>query len=165
KSTGEVMGIAADFPTAYNKAQLGASVRLPCKGRAFLSVRDMDKPAAVQVARVLRSAGFDLLATQGTHIALLQDDIESTVVAKVTEGVQPHIVDRLNSGDVALVINTTEGAQAIADSKSIRQATLIQGIPYFTTMEGGLAAAEAISSDADVCAVKSLQAYHEGGEG
>ncbi|MDX8411015.1 MAG: carbamoyl-phosphate synthase large subunit, partial [Mariprofundaceae bacterium] len=86
KSTGEVMGIAADFPTAYNKAQLGASVRLPCKGRAFLSVRDIDKPAAVQVARVLRSAGFDLLATQGTHIALSQDDIESTVVAKVTEG-------------------------------------------------------------------------------
>jgi len=163
KSTGEVMGIADDFPTAYSKAQLGAGVRLPHKGRAFLSVRDVDKPAVVKAASVLSSAGFELLATLGTHVALSDGGIESETVAKVTEGVRPHIVDRLGSGDVDLVINTTEGAQAIADSKSIRQATLVQGIPYFTTMEGGLAAAEAIASDADVFAVKSLQAYLEGG--
>jgi len=160
KSTGEVMGIAADFPTAFNKAQLGAGVRLPRRGRAFISVRDEDKPAAVRLGRMLAGAGFEILATTGTHAALGAADIPCTHVAKVTDGARPHIVDRLLSGDVDLIVNTTEGARAIADSKSIRQAALDRGIPYFTTMAGGLAAAEAIARSAGLLEVASIQSHH-----
>jgi len=162
KSTGEVMGIAGDFPTAFNKAQLGGGHRLPDTGSAFISVRDVDKEAAVRVGRILVSAGFDLLGTTGTHAALQAAGVTSSHVAKVIDGVRPHIVDLLLSGDVDLIVNTTEGAQAIADSKSIRQAALNQAIPYFTTMAGGLAAAQAILSSVDLMEVKSIQAYHGG---
>ena len=160
KSTGEVMGIAADFPTAFNKAQLGAGVRLPQGGRAFVSVRDEDKEAAVRLGRVLTGAGFEILATSGTHAALAAAGVPAERVAKVIDGVRPHIVDRLLSGDVDLIVNTTEGAQAIADSKSIRQAALDRGIPYFTTMAGGLAAAEAIARSTDLLEVASIQSHH-----
>jgi len=162
KSTGEVMGIAGDFPTAFNKAQLGGGHRLPDTGSAFISVRDVDKEAAVRVGRMLVSAGFDLLGTTGTHAALQAAGVASSHVAKVIDGVRPHIVDLLLSGDVDLIVNTTEGVQAIADSKSIRQAALDQSIPYFTTMAGGLAAAMAILSSVDLMEVKSIQAYHGG---
>jgi len=162
KSTGEVMGIAGDFPAAFNKAQLGGGCRLPDTGRAFISVRDVDKEATVRLGRMLASAGFEILATTGTHAALTDAGVASSHVAKVIDGVRPHIVDRLLSGDVDLIVNTTEGAQAIADSKSIRQAALDQAIPYFTTMAGGLAAARAILSPEDLAEVKSLQAYHGG---
>ncbi|MDQ6958360.1 MAG: carbamoyl-phosphate synthase large subunit [Mariprofundaceae bacterium] len=162
KSTGEVMGIAADFPTAFNKAQLGGGHRLPDTGRVFISVRDVDKEAAVRVGRMLVSAGFDLLGTTGTHAALQAAGVASSHVAKVIDGVRPHIVDLLLSGDVDLIVNTTEGTQAIADSKSIRQAALNQAIPYFTTIAGGLAAAQAILSSVDLMEVKSIQAYHGG---
>jgi len=162
KSTGEVMGIAGDFPAAFNKAQLGCGHRLPSKGRAFISVRDVDKEDAVRLGRMLVSAGFELLGTTGTHAALTAAGVASSHVAKVIDGVRPHIVDRLLSGDVDLIVNTTEGAQAIADSKSIRQAALDQDIPYFTTMAGGLAAAQAILSPADLMEVRSIQAYHGG---
>jgi len=162
KSTGEVMGIADDFPTAFNKAQLGGGQRLPDTGKVFISVRDVDKEAAVRVGRMLISAGFDLLGTTGTHAALREAGVASSHVAKVIDGVRPHIVDLLLSGDIDLIVNTTEGTQAIADSKSIRQAALDQGIPYFTTIAGGLAAAQAILSSADLMEVKSIQAYHGG---
>ncbi len=160
KSTGEVMGIAADFPTAFNKAQLGAGVRLPERGCAFISVRDEDKEAAVRLGRMLSEAGFEILATRGTHAALAAGGVPAEPVAKVIDGVRPHIVDRLLSGDVDFIVNTTEGAQAIEDSKSIRQAALDRGIPYFTTMAGGLAAAEAIARSADLLEVASLQQHH-----
>jgi len=162
KSTGEVMGIATDFPAAFAKAQLGAGNLLPQGGRVFVSVREIDKPAAIRISQLLAEAGFDILATSGTHLALSEAGVKSISVAKVTDGVRPHIVDRLLSGDVALIINTTEGAQAIADSKSIRQAALIHAIPYFTTIAGGLAAAEAILRHADMTEVKSIQDYHGG---
>jgi len=162
KSTGEVMGIAADFPAAFAKAQLAAGCRLPSAGRAFVSVREVDKGAAVRLSRLLVEAGFEVLATSGTHKALSEAGVVSKSVAKVTDGARPHIVDRLLSGEVALIVNTTEGAQAIADSKSIRQAALDQGISYFTTMAGGQAAAEAILRSADMTEVKSIQAYHGG---
>jgi len=162
KSTGEVMGIASDFPTAFSKAQLGGGCRLPDTGRAFISVRDVDKEAAVRLGRMLAHEGFEILATTGTHAALQAAGVASLHVAKVIDGVRPHIVDRLLSGDVDLIVNTTEGAQAIVDSKSIRQAALDQAIPYFTTMAGGLAAAQAIASSADMMEVKSIQAYHGG---
>ncbi|MDQ6999064.1 MAG: carbamoyl-phosphate synthase large subunit [Mariprofundus sp.] len=160
KSTGEVMGISETFTAAFSKAQLGAGVLLPESGRAFISVREADKADAVEIARVLADAGFDLLATSGTHQALTDAGLASESVAKVTDGMRPHIVDRLLSDDVSLVINTTEGEQAIKDSKSIRQATLDRGIAYFTTMAGGLAAAQAIVGQSDVTVVKSIQEYH-----
>ena len=162
KSTGEVMGIAVDFPAAFAKAQLGAGCILPHSGRVFVSVRETDRPAAIRIGQILVEAGFKILATSGTHRALSKAGVESTSVAKVTDGARPHIVDRLLSGDVALIINTTEGAQAIADSKSIRQAALVHAIPYFTTSAGGLAAAEAMLRHADMTEVKSIQDYHGG---
>jgi len=162
KSTGEVMGIAADFPAAFNKAQLGAGCPLPRQGRAFISVRDADKDEAVRLSRMLVAAGFTVLGTTGTYAALRKAGVPGEHVAKVIDGVRPHIVDRLLSGDVDFIVNTTEGAQAIADSRSIRQAALDQAIPYFTTMAGGLAAAGAILSRADSTEVKSIQEYHGG---
>ena len=162
KSTGEVMGIATDFAAAFAKAQLGAGCRLPTSGRVFVSVREADRPAAIQLSQLLVESGFDILATAGTHRALNAAGVKSSSVAKVTDGARPHIVDRLLSGDVALVVNTTEGAKAIADSKSIRQAALVHAIPYFTTIAGGLAAAQAILRHADMTEVKSIQDYHGG---
>jgi len=160
KSTGEVMGISETFTAAFSKAQLGAGVKLPEFGRAFISVREADKPDAVEIARVLVEAGFELLATSGTHQALTDAGLVAESVAKVTDGTRPHIVDRLLSDEVDLIINTTEGEQAIKDSKSIRQATLDRGIAYYTTMAGGLAAAQAIAGQSDVTVVKSIQEYH-----
>jgi len=141
---------------------LGAGNRLPNAGRVFVSVREADKESAVWLSELLVESGFEILATAGTHKALLEAGVQSTSVAKVTDGARPHIVDRLLSGDVALVVNTTEGAKAIADSKSIRQATLVHAIPYFTTMAGGLAAAQAILRHADMTEVRSIQSYHGG---
>jgi len=162
KSTGEVMGIAATFPAAFAKAQLGANVRLPQSGRAFVSVRDVDKERLVPLAKMLFDSGFELLATSGTHKFLTGAGVQSTKVAKVIDGVRPHIVDRLLSDEVDFIVNTTEGLQAIKDSKSIRQAALDRGIAYFTTIAGGQAAAEAIASRSDVTAVTSIQEYHAG---
>jgi len=160
KSTGEVMGVASCFTAAFSKSQLGVGVRLPESGTAFISVREADKAAAVEVGRLLAGAGFSLLATSGTHKALREAGLESESVPKVTDGVRPHIVDRLLNDEVALIVNTTEGEQAIKDSKSIRQATLDRGIAYYTTMAGGLAAAQAIAGHSDVTKVKSIQEYH-----
>jgi len=160
KSTGEVMGIASTFAAAFNKAQLGAGQRLPLSGRAFVSVRDADKERVVPLATLLVESGFEVLTTSGTHRYLTEHGIASTRVAKVIDGERPHIVDRLLSDEVDFIVNTTEGAQAILDSKSIRQAALDRGIVYFTTIAGGLAAAEAIASRSDVTDVNSIQAYH-----
>ena len=164
KSTGEVMGIAADFPAAFAKAQLGAGQRLPKGGRAFISVRDADKERMLPLAKMLVSAGFEVLATTGCHQVLSAAGMPSTPAAKVGEGLRPHIVDRLLNDEVDLIVNTTEGAQAVRDSKSIRQAALERKIAYYTTIEGGLAAAAAILSTADVTAVCSIQQYHAQGE-
>ncbi len=160
KSTGEVMAMAADFATAFGKAQWAAGQRLPDRGCAFVSVRDADKSGLVAAARTLRDAGFSLLTTRGTHAVLAEAGIEAEVVAKVIDGSRPHIVDRLLAGDVQLIINTTEGEGAIRDSKSIRQAALDYGIAYFTTLAGGLAAAEAIANGGDAVSVCPLQEYH-----
>lgn len=160
KSTGEVMGIAEVFPAAFSKAQLGAGQRLPERGTAFISVKDADKAGAVQIGRILSGAGFTLLATSGTYAALVAAGIEAQSVPKVMDAARPHIVDRLINDEVDFIVNTTEGAQAIHDSKSIRQAALERGIVYFTTMAGGLAAASAMAGHFDVTKVKSIQEYH-----
>ncbi len=162
KSTGEVMGLARDFPAAFAKAQWGAGMRLPAKGCAFISVRDEDKADAVQAARLLNEAGFSLLATRGTRQAIVDAGMRCEKAEKVTSGVRPHIVDRLLNGDVDLVINTTASQRAVADSRAIRQATLSGGVAYFTTMAGGLAAARAIASRSDITSALSIQHYHRG---
>ncbi len=161
KSTGEVMGIAPSFPAAFAKAQLAAGSRLPSKGVAFVSVREADKARVVALVDKLIQAGFAIMATQGTGKVLDEAGLANTKVAKVTDGVRPHIVDKLLSGEIDFVVNTTEGERTIADSKSIRQATLDRGIVYFTTMAGALAAAESMVDGSDVTAVKSIQDYHK----
>ena len=161
KSTGEVMGIASSFPAAFAKAQLGGGSRLPDTGRAFISVRDVDKDRVIELSQTLVDAGFEVLTTTGTHATLSRAGVPSTHVAKVIDGVRPHIVDKLLSDEVSFIVNTTEGVQAIKDSKSIRQAALDRGIVYFTTMAGGLAAAQSMVGDVDVTVVKNIQAYHK----
>ncbi len=145
KSTGEVMGIDRDFPRAFAKSQLGAGVRLPQEGTVFISVKDSDKPATLGLAKRLRAAGFDLIATGGTQKFLSEAGLEVTAVNKVLQG-RPHCVDAIMNGDVQLVINTTAGAQAIADSFSIRRESLLCNVPHYTTMTGAAAAVDAIEA-------------------
>jgi len=144
KSTGEVMGIDADFALAFAKSQLGSGV-LPLSGTVFVSVKDRDKAAIVQPARQLAAMGFKLLATSGTADYLRARGLEVARVNKVLEG-RPHIVDAMKNGDVQLVFNTTEGAQAMADSFSLRQTALLGNMPYYTTVAGAKAAVEAIAA-------------------
>jgi carbamoyl-phosphate synthase large subunit len=162
KSTGEVMGIDADFGRAFAKSQLGAGVELPLAGAVFVSVRDHDKPAMVGPCRRLAEMGFALIATGGTAALLRQAGLAVEVINKVLEG-RPHIVDRMLSGGVQLVFNTTEGAQAIADSFSLRRTALTHNIPYYTTVAGARAAVQAIAAlKAGNLEVASLQSYFEG---
>ena len=162
KSTGEVMGIDADFGRAFAKSQLGAGVELPLAGAVFVSVRDHDKPAMVGPCRRLVEMGFSLIATGGTAVLLRHAGIAVEVINKVLEG-RPHIVDRMLSGGVQLVFNTTEGAQAIADSFSLRRTALTHNIPYYTTVAGARAAVQAIAAlKGGNLEVASLQSYFEG---
>jgi carbamoyl-phosphate synthase large subunit len=162
KSTGEVMGIDADFGLAFAKSQIAAGNRLPLSGTVFLSVRDDDKPAAAQVARRLVEEGLALIATRGTAAFLEGEGIPVTVVKKVQEG-RPHVVDAIVNGDADLLINTTSGAKAIADSYHIRRTALEYRIPYFTTIAGARAAVSAIRSlRRSGLEVKSLQEFYEG---
>jgi carbamoyl-phosphate synthase large subunit len=143
KSTGEVMGIGVSFAEAFAKSQLAAGVALPRGGRAFISVRDVDKPQAVVLARQLLTLGFELLATEGTARALQQAGIPCQRVNKVTEG-RPHIVDMIKNDQVSFIINTTEGKQAIRDSASIRSSALQHKVSYTTTLSGARAACTAL---------------------
>jgi carbamoyl-phosphate synthase large subunit len=138
KSTGEVMGIDRDFGSAFAKAQIGAGMHLPIDGRAFVSVRDDDKAAAVAIARSLTELGFGLVATGGTCNALQRAGIEAEHIHKVNHG-RPDVVDAIKDGTIQLVVNTTEGAQAMADSYLLRRAALEHQIPYFTTLAGSRA--------------------------
>ena len=162
KSTGEVMGLDRSFDRAFAKAQIGAGAPLPTAGTVFVSVKDGDKPALVDMAATLVTQGFTLLATRGTATALAAAGIEATVVNKVNEG-RPHCVDAIKSGEIALVFNTTEGATAIADSFSLREAALLAGIPYATTVAGCRATVRAIiARRAGHLEVAPLQAYSKG---
>ncbi|MGA7828891.1 MAG: carbamoyl-phosphate synthase large subunit [Geobacteraceae bacterium] len=159
KSTGEVMGIDDDFARAFAKAQLGAGVRLPLSGSVFLSVRDSDKKHIVSPAKKLYDNGFELVATRGTAAYLQEKGIPVKVINKVVEG-RPHIVDSIKNNEICMVINTTQGAQAVADSFSIRRNTLVNNIAYFTTTSGARAAVDGIlamrGKDLDA---KALQDY------
>ena len=159
KSTGEVMGLDTDFGRAFAKAQLGGGVILPTEGRVFVSVKDRDKQAVVGAVRKMIELGFRIVATRGTAAFLESQDIPVEIVNKVREG-QPHIVDTMINGDIQLVFNTTEGAQAIADSFSLRRSALIHKIPYFTTVAGARAAVQAIAALQDGSLdVAPLQSY------
>jgi carbamoyl-phosphate synthase large subunit len=159
KSTGEVMGLDADFPRAYAKAQLGAGVALPASGTAFLSVRERDKEPVVKLARRLVDLGFKVIATRGTQAVLASHGIPAIPVNKVAEG-RPHCVDEMISGNVQMVINTTDGAQSLKDSFTIRRTALTRNICHFTTLSGGEAAATAIGALKDgALDVAPLQSY------
>jgi carbamoyl-phosphate synthase large subunit len=162
KSTGEVMGLDHDFSRAFAKAQLGAGVVLPLEGKVFISVKDHDKAAMVAIARKLHEMGFGLLATSGTAKAFGEAGIPVAQVNKVLEG-QPHVVDAMINGDVQLVFNTTDGAQAMSDSFSLRRTALVNNIPYYTTVAGARAAVEAISAlRSGSLDVAPLQSYLSG---
>ncbi len=160
KSTGEVMGIDADFATAFYKSQLGAGVTLPETGVLFVSVKDSDKPVIVPAIAMLIEHGFKVIATGGTQTYLTEQGLAVERVKKVAEG-QPHIVDKMIDGEVDLVFNTTEGWQSHIDSKSIRASALEKRIPYYTTAAASLAAAQAIVAvKASQLEVRSLQDYY-----
>jgi carbamoyl-phosphate synthase large subunit len=161
KSTGEVMGIDADFATAFAKSQLAASTVLPQTGRVFISVKDSDKPQIIDAARDLVSLGFELVATSGTELVLKAAGIPVTAVNKVAEG-RPHIVDRIKDGEIALIFNTTEGLQSLKDSQSIRASALYGRVPYYTTAPASRAAVAAIAAlRRHRLEVRPLQSYHQ----
>ncbi len=159
RSTGEVMGWDRNFPRAFLKAQMGAGTHLPHDGQVFISIKDEDKtPEMAQAARDLIAMGFTITATRGTEAFLREAGAPAELVNKVYEG-RPNIVDRLKNNEITMVLNTTEGAQAIQDSREIRAVALYDKIPYFTTAAGSIAAVAAIKSreEGDV-GVRSLQA-------
>ena len=158
KSTGEVMGTGETFGEAFMKAHLGAGDKLPKPGNAFVSVRDVDKEAACELAKQLVELGFDIVATSGTAALLESHGITAKLVNKVTEG-RPNIVDMLKNGEVNYVVNTTEGRKAIADSADIRRAALQHKVPYSTTMAGAVAITEALRYGEERT-VRRLQEIH-----
>jgi carbamoyl-phosphate synthase large subunit len=159
KSTGEVMGIDASFEIAFAKSQIGGGANLPRSGTVFVSVKDSDKPRILDAVRLLASLGFKTIATSGTQRYLTEHGVETAKVFKVLEG-RPHIVDTIKNGGVQLVFNTTEGAAALADSRSLRHAALLHKVPYYTTLSGAVAAAQGIKAylGGDL-EVRALQSY------
>lgn len=160
RSTGEVMGTDATFARAFLKAQMGAGTDLPGEGKVFMSVKNYDKkPKMVEAAQTLVEHGFEIIATRGTAKFLHENGVASTVVNKVYEG-RPNIVDMMKNGEIALVLNTTEGTQAIDDSREIRKVALYDKIPYFTTAAASHAAAMAIKSrtegEIEVCSLQDM---------
>jgi len=162
KSTGEVMGVAGDFPTAFGKAQAAAGVDLPSGGTVFITVTDRDKAAATQLATRFCDLGFRIVATGGTAQAISRMGVPVEAISKIQEG-SPNVVDYIERGEVDLVINTPTGSGARADGYEIRSAATRRGIPCVTTMTGASAAARAIgAAQADGIDVRSLQELHEG---
>ncbi len=159
RSTGEVMGLDANFGRAFAKSQIGAGLKLPLTGSVFISVKDADKQDVVGPARELIALGFEIVATRGTANALEAAGVPVKRINKVLEG-RPHVVDALKNGEIHLVFNTTEGSQALTDSMSIRRTALTMKVPYYTTIAGAAAAAQAIAAlqqgDLDV---RPLQSY------
>jgi carbamoyl-phosphate synthase large subunit len=162
KSTGEVMGIDRNFAIAFAKSQIGGGSRLPREGTVFVSVRDADKPRVLEAVRLLVALGFRIIATSGTQRYLAEQGLPASKINKVLEG-RPHIVDAIKNGEVQLVFNTTEGATALADSRSLRRAALLHKVPYYTTLSGAVAAAQGIKAylGGDL-EVRTLQSYFAG---
>jgi len=159
RSTGEVIGLDLSFDIAFAKSQLGAGTKVPTSGALFVSVREADKVRVLEAVRLLAGLGFKVLATGGTARFLNEEGIPAQRINKVSEG-RPHVVDAIKNGGVQLVFNTTEGAQALADSRSLRRAALLHRAPYYTTLAGALAAAEGIRAfRAGDLEVRALQDY------
>jgi carbamoyl-phosphate synthase large subunit len=159
KSTGEVMGVGKTFGEAFVKSQLGAGTKLPRAGKVFISVKNGDKPRAIDVARELAAMGFVLCASKGTAASINAAGVQCTTVNKVAEG-RPHIVDMLKNNDIALVINTVEERRnAIADSRQIRTSALLARVTTFTTIAGAEAAVEGMKH-MDHLGVISVQEMH-----
>ena len=159
KSTGEVMGSGYNFAEAFAKSSLAAGMQLPVSGCAFFSVRDVDKPRAVEIARAIHEAGFTLVATEGTQSKIAEAGIPCTAVNKVKQG-RPHIVDMIKNNEISLIINTTDGPRSIADSFLIRREALNQKVAYATTLAAGAAITAALKEDA-VKNIFSLREIHE----
>jgi carbamoyl-phosphate synthase large subunit len=160
KSTGEVMGVAADYPAAFGKAQAAAGAELPQSGAVFISVTDGDKSAATQLAASFHDMGFRVLATGGTAQAIRRMGVPVERIRKLSEG-SPNVVERIESGEVDLVINTPTGSGARADGYEIRRAAIGRGVPCITTMSGASAAQRAIrASRSGETEVISLQELH-----
>ena len=157
KSTGEVMGVGRTFGEAYAKAQLASSVIIPRQGAALLSVRDRDKEKAVELAKILTKMGFDIVATHGTAKALAEAGVSCRRANKVREG-RPHIVDMIKNGEIDLIVNTTEGKQAINESESIRAEAVRKKVTYYTTLGAAIATCLAIEhlDDSDVNRLQDL---------
>ena len=154
------MGIDGDFGWAYAKSQAAAGAPLPRGGRVFISVREEDRPGALEVARRLRRLGFQIEATRGTAAYLREQGVEAETVNKVKEG-RPHIVDHIKNGEISLVINTVGNQSSQVDSASIRREALQHGLPYCTTMPGARAAVTAIEATREKgLTIRSLQEYH-----
>ncbi|MDR3494414.1 MAG: carbamoyl-phosphate synthase large subunit, partial [Ancalomicrobiaceae bacterium] len=159
KSTGEVMGLDYSFDLAFAKSQLGSGTRVPMSGTLFVSMRDKDKDRVLPSIKALSALGFKVIGTGGTIRFLQENGIPAQKINKVLEG-RPHIVDAIKNGGVQLVFNTTEGAQALADSRSLRRAALMHRVPYYTTLAGAIAAAEGIvAMGKGDFVVRPLQAY------
>ncbi len=159
RSTGEVMGIDQDFAKAFAKSQFGAGMHLPEKGTVFISVKNRDKENVKEIAQKLSDVGFSLIATSGTQKFLTEQGLDVTRVNKVLEG-RPHCVDAIINGDVQMVINTTEGAQAVSDSFPIRRSALTHNVSYYTTITAASAMATAIASLAEApLDVAPIQSY------
>jgi carbamoyl-phosphate synthase large subunit len=159
RSTGEVMGLDRSFEVAFAKSQLGAGAAVPRSGAVFVSVKDADKPRILETMKLLEELGFRILATGGTQRYLAANGVRTQKINKFSEG-RPHVVDAIKNGSIQLVFNTTEGAQALADSRSLRRAALLHKAPYYTTLAGSIAAAQGIkayvSGDLEV---RALQDY------
>ena len=166
RSTGEVMGIARDFPTAFAKAQAAAGSPLPMSGTAFVTVTDSDKPGAFAVAQILHDQGFRILATRGTAEAISRMGVPVTTLNKIGEG-SPHVVDWIERGDVDIVVNTPTGSGARTDGWEIRRAAVMRGIPCLTTLSAGVSAARAIAKarSGGEAPVLSLQELHRAAAG
>jgi carbamoyl-phosphate synthase large subunit len=160
KSTGEVMGGAETFGSAFAKAYMGAGQQLPQSGTAFISVNNLDKASVVPVAKELAALGFRLVATRGTAAYLRAHGLEVEIIFKVNEG-RPHVGDELLNGRIALVINTPLGRESFFDDRAVRSAAMMQGVPAITTLTGASAAVSAIAAlRTEGLVVKSLQEYH-----
>ena len=159
RSTGEVMGLDRSFEVAFAKSQLGGGVKVPTSGTVFVSVREADKPRVLETMRMLSGLGFKIVATGGTARFLEKNGVPALKINKVSEG-RPHVVDMIKNGGIQLVFNTTEGAQALADSRSLRRAALLHKAPYYTTLAGAVAAAQGIKAyKGGDLEVRALQDY------
>jgi carbamoyl-phosphate synthase large subunit len=162
RSTGEVIGLDRSFGVAFAKSQLGSGTHVPKTGAVFVSVRDCDLARFLPTIQALEVSGFRIVATSGTQKFLVENGVMATRINMVLEG-RPHVVDAIKNGDIQLVFNTTEGWQSLKDSQAIREATLKNKLPYFTTAAASLATARAIEAlRGHKLEVRSLQSYYSG---